>query len=162
MLTGEANIGNGDDARGNFRYLLLRGGGSYDIVPRKFSAEAEWLHVDVARQRDGVLRLGATATVLPRLVLRLSRYESLAGDGDTSLLTMRGDYDLGRMTAIGGFAYGHAGTVFSQQTGSDATRVRDLFGGATFRGWTIVVTVGNDRQRIAVSRRIALPFGGSR
>jgi hypothetical protein len=160
-LTAEANAGSGRDARGGFRYLLLRGGVSHDIVKQRLSGELEWLQSDVARQQDGILRLGATAMPRPRLTLRASHYASASG-GDTSLTTMRGDYDLRRVTAIAGFAYGRAGPLLSDVAGSDAARIRDVFGGMRFGGWTIVATAGRERHRVSLSRRIALPSGDPR
>lgn len=160
-VTGEVNAGKGHDRRGAFRYLLLRAGVSRDLVKQRLSGELEWLQSDVERQQEGILRVGATAIAARALTLRVSHYQSVS-DGHTSLTSMRGDYTLGRGTAIAGFARGRAGTVLSDVTGSDAARIRDIFGGVSFGGWTIVATAGRERHRVDVSHRIALPSRGAR
>ena len=155
-LTAEANLGRGSDDVGDFRYLLVRAGATRELLAKRLYAEAEWLQADVARRQNGIARIGATYVPLPPLTVRASIYQSLFGDDDTTLATMRGDYDLGRMTAIAGFSAGHATPALVQQSGSVRTRVREVFAGVAMRGWTIVATAGTDRQRLSVSRRIAL------
>ncbi|HVG23483.1 MAG TPA: hypothetical protein VND45_04965 [Thermoanaerobaculia bacterium] len=156
IVNAEANLGRGDDARGGFRYVLVRGGVTQELLAKRLWGEAEWLQVDVARRQNGIARVGATYRVLPPLTLRGSVYRSLAGDDDTTLATMRGDYDLGSMTAIAGFSAGRATPVLLQQSGTDETRVREAFGGVAVRGWTIIAIVGEDRQRLSVSWRIPM------
>lgn len=153
-LNAEANLGRGEDDRGDFRYLLVRGGATHELLAKRLYAEAEWLQADVARRQNGIARAGATYSPRPRLTLRGSIYQSITGDDDTTLATMRGDYDLGRMTAIAGFSAGRATPVLLQQSGSGTTRVREAFAGVAVAGWTIVATIGEDRQRLVASRRI--------
>lgn len=150
----EASLGRGEDDIGGFHYLLVRGGATHELLAKRLYAEAEWLQADVARRQNGVARIGATYLPHPRLTLRGSLYQSFAGDDDTTLVTMRGDYDLGRMTAIAGISAGRATPVLLQQGGSEETRVREAFAGVAVRGWTVIATLGEDRQRLSVSRRI--------
>jgi hypothetical protein len=159
MLNAEANVGGGDDDAGGFRYILLRGGVTRELIARRLYGEAEWLQTDVARQQDGIARIGAAFIPTTRLTLRGSVYESLVGDNDTTLGTLRADYDFGRISAIAGFSGGTTVPVLLQQTGSDATRVREAFGGIAFDAWTIILIAGEDRQRLSVSFRLPLPIG---
>ena len=152
----EANLGRGDDDAGDFRYLLVRGGVTRELLPKRLYGEGEWLQADVARRQNGIARIGATYLPLPPLTLRGSLYQSISGDDDTTLVTVRGDCDLGRATAIAGFSAGRATPVLLQQGGGGETRVREAFAGVVLRGWTIVATVGEDRQRLSVSRRIPM------
>lgn len=152
-LNAEANVGRGDDG-GDFRYLLVRGGATHELVAKRLYAEAEWLQADVARRQNGIARIGATYLPRPPLTLRGSAYQSLSGDDDTTLVTIRGDYDLGRGIVMAGLSAGRAAPVLLQQSGSVETRVREAFAGIAIGGWTIVATVGEDRQRLSVSRRI--------
>ncbi|HEX9985930.1 MAG TPA: hypothetical protein VGF69_21900 [Thermoanaerobaculia bacterium] len=171
-LNGEASLGGGSDDGGRFRYLLLRGGVTRELLAKRLYGEAEWLQVDVARQQEGLVRLGAMYLPRPRLALRASVYEALFGDSDTTLGTLRADYDFGRITAIGGFSGGTALPVLLQQTGNDAVRVREAFGGVAFdaasRRWTVMLSNlssgGEDRRRLSVSCRIPLasPTAGGR
>ncbi|HYH08238.1 MAG TPA: hypothetical protein VEK11_14375 [Thermoanaerobaculia bacterium] len=154
MWNAEANLGRGDDDGGDFRYLLVRGGVTHELLAKRLYGEAEWLQADVARRQNGIARIGATYLPLPPLTLRGSLYQSIAGDDDTTLVSVRGDYDLGRMIVIAGFSAGHATPVLLQQSRGEETRVREAFGGVTLRGWTIVATVGKDRQRLSASWRV--------
>jgi hypothetical protein len=156
MLNAEANLGGGTDESGGFRYVLLRGGVTRELLEKRLYGEAEWLQADVARQQDGILRVGATYLPIAPLTLRASVFESLFGDNDISLVTARADYDFGRITAIAGFTAGSASPVLVQQAGDEATDVREAFGGVMVNMWTIIVTAGEDRQRLTVTRRIAL------
>lgn len=155
-LNAEANAGSGNDDRGGFHYILLRGGITRELLARRLYAEAEWLQVDVARQQDGIARIGAAFMPDARLAMRASVFQSLYGDNDTTLATLRADYDLGRFSVIAGLSGGTATPALLQQAGGDATRVREVFGGVVFGGWTIVATAGEERQRVSVSRRISL------
>lgn len=155
-LNAEANLGRGEDEDGDFRYLLVRGGVTRELLARRLYAEAEWLQADVARRQNGIARLGATYLPLPPLTLRGALFRSVSGDDDTTLVSVRGDYDLRGVTAIGGFSAGRATPVLLQQSGGGEARVREAFAGVAMRGWTIVATVGEDRQRLSVSRRIAV------
>lgn len=164
MVNAEANLGGGSDDRGRFHYLLLRAGVTRELLPRQLYAEAEWLQADVARQQDGILRLGGTWMPQPPLTVRASLYESLFGDSNTRLAMLRADYDFGRVTALGGISGGTAHPVLLQQSGADSTRIREAFGGVSFdaasRRWTVVASTlsaaGERRHRIAVSCRMPL------
>jgi len=155
-LNAEANLGRGEDDTGDFRYLLVRGGVTRELVAKRLYGEGEWLQTDVARRQNGIARIGATWLPLPPLALRGSLYQSIAGDDDTTLVTMRGDYDLRRLTVIVGFSGGRATPVLLQQSGSAETRVREAFAGVALRGWTVIATVGENRQRLSVSWRVPL------
>jgi hypothetical protein len=155
LLTAEANLGRGTDTSGGFRYLLVRGGITHELLAKQLYGEAEWLQADVARRQNGIARIGATFVDAP-LTLRGSLYQSITGDDDTTLVTVRGDYAFARMTAIAGFSAGRATPVLLQQSDRETTRVREAFGGVALRGWTIVATVGEDRQRVSVSWRIPM------
>ena len=155
MLTAEANAGRGNDNDGGFRYLLVRGGVTRELLPKQLYGEAEWLQADVARRQNGIARIGATLVDTP-LTVRGSLYQSILGDDATTLVTVRGDYAFPRMTAIAGFSAGRATPVLLQQSDGRTTRVREAFGGVAIRGWTIVATVGEDRQRVSVSWRIPM------
>jgi hypothetical protein len=156
----EANLGRGEDDAGAFRYLLVRGGVTREVFPKLLYAEAEWLQTNVARRQNGIARIGATWLPREAFTLRGSVYQSIAGDDDTTLVTMRGDYDLRRMTVIGGFSAGRAAPVLLQQSGGEESRVREAFAGVSMRGWTIIATLGEDRQRLSASWRI--PVGARR
>jgi hypothetical protein len=160
MLNAEANLGRGQDDAGGFRYLLARGGITRELLPKRLYGEAEWLHADVARRQNDIARIGAAYLPLPPLTLRASLHQSISGDDDTSLVTVRGDYDLGRMIAIAGVSAGRATPVLLQQSGSGETDILEAFAGVTIRRWTIVAAVGEDRQRLSVSWRI--PMGERR
>jgi hypothetical protein len=153
MLNAEANLGRGDDD-GDFRYVLVRGGVTRELLAKRLYAEGEWLQADVARRQNGIARVGATYLPLPPLTVRGSLYQSIFGDDETTLVSMRGDYDLGRATVIAGFSAGRATPVLLQQSGGADTRVREAFAGVAMRGWTIVATAGEGRQRLSVSWRI--------
>lgn len=163
-VNAEANLGAGNDARGDFRYVLLRAGATRELVPRMLYGEAEWLQSDVARQQDGIARIGATWLPREPLTLRASLYQSVFGDSDTSLGTIRADYDLGRLTAIAGATAGSAVPALLQQPGTAASRVRELFGGVAFdnagRRWTVIASTldvaGERRHRVSVSWRMPL------
>jgi len=154
IVTAEGNLGRGEDDGGNFRYVLARAGVTRELLPKRFYGEAEWLQADVARRQNGIARIGATWLPYPLLTLRGSVYQSVTGDDDTTLVTVRGDYDLGRMTAIAGFSAGHATPVLLQQSVGDRTRVREAFAGVAIRGWTVIATAGEDRQRLSVCWRV--------
>jgi hypothetical protein len=157
LLTAEANLGRGDDDDGGFRYLLVRGGVTRELLAKRLYGEAEWLQIDIARRQNGIARIGAMYVAAPPLTLCGSLFQSVAGDDDTTLVTMRGDYDFGRITGIAGFSAGRATPVLLQQQAGGTTRVRELFAGVVIKTWTIVVTSGDDRQRLSVSWR--LPMG---
>ncbi|HYO78182.1 MAG TPA: hypothetical protein VE010_17105 [Thermoanaerobaculia bacterium] len=160
----EANLGSGNDARGDFQYILLRGGVTRELVPRMLYGEAEWLQSDVARQQDGIARIGATWLPREPLTLRASLYQSIFGDSDTTLGTIRTDYDLGRLTASAGATAGTAVPSLLQQPGTQPSRVRELFGGVAFdnagRRWTVIASTlavaGERRHRVSVSWRVPL------
>ena len=154
IVNAEANLGRGDDDGGDFRYLLLRAGVARELILRRVYGEAEWLQADVARRQNGIARIGATYLPLPRLTLRGSVYQSFSGDDDTTLVSLRGDYDLGRMIAIAGISAGRATPVLLQQSVTGETDVREAFAGAAMRGWTVIATVGEERQRLSVSWRV--------
>ncbi len=161
MLNAEVNGGRGDDRDGGFGYLLLRGGATREFLPRRLYGEAEWLQIDIARRQHGIARIGATYLATPRLSLRGSVYEALIGDGDTTLLTLRGDYDFGRVRAIGGLSTGTATPALLQQSGREETRVREIFGGVAVDRWTVILSTldsgSDERQRLTVAYR----FGGA-
>jgi hypothetical protein len=159
MLTADASLGHGTDDAGGFRYLLVRGGVVQELLSKRLYGEAEWLQADVARQKNGIARIGATWLPAPPLTLRGSLYQSVTGDDDTTLVTVRGDYDLGRITAIAGFSAGRATPALLQERGSDTTRVAEGFAGVVIDAWTIIVTAGDDRQRVSFSWRLPLPEG---
>jgi hypothetical protein len=154
IVNAEANLGRGDDDGGDFRYLLVRAGVTRELLAKRLYGEAEWLQADVARRQNGIARIGATYLPHPPLTLRASLYQSITGDDDTTLVTVRGDYDLGRMIAIAGFSAGRATPVLLQQSAIGETRVREVFAGVAMRGWTIIATVGEERQRLSVSWRV--------
>jgi hypothetical protein len=154
MLDAEANLGGGNDDGGGFGYVVLRGGVTRELLAKRLYGEAEWLQTDVARRQEGIARAGATWIANPRLTLRASLYQSLAGDTETTLGTLRGDYTFGRVTAIGGLSAGTANPALSQQPVDH--HVREAFGGVTVERWTILLTVGEERQRLTVTRRIAV------
>jgi hypothetical protein len=162
-LNAEANFGGGSDDRGGFGYLLLRAGVTRELLAKKVYAEAEWLQIDVARQQEGLARLGATWLPAPGLALRASLYRSLTGDGGTTLVTARADYALPRVSLLGGVSGGTANPALLQQSGTPSTRIREVFGGVAFGGerrWTIVANAisagGERRQRLTVSCRLPL------
>jgi hypothetical protein len=162
-LNAEANLGAGSDDRGRFQYILLRGGITRELLAKRLWGEAEWLQADVARQQDGILRIGGTWVPATPLTLRASLYESLFGDSDTSLATMRADYDFGRVTAIAGTTAGTAIPALLQQAGTSSSRVRDIFAGVAFdaaaRRWTVIASTlsvaGERSHRLSVSYRFA-------
>jgi hypothetical protein len=166
-LNAEANLGVGDDDRGSFRYILLRAGVTRELLPRRLYGEAEWLQIDVARQQDGMARIGATWMPTAPLTLRVSLYESVFGDDDTTLGTLRADYAFRRVTAILG---GTGGTAVPALLQADArgARVSEGFGGVAFdlagRRWTVVVSTlsvdGQRHHRLSASCRIPLPLRG--
>ncbi|HEX8255865.1 MAG TPA: hypothetical protein VF846_22185 [Thermoanaerobaculia bacterium] len=163
-VNAEANLGSGSDARGDFRYILLRAGATRELIARTLYGEAEWLQSDVARQQDGIARIGGTWLPIEPLTLRASIYESIFGDSDTSLATIRADYDLGPLTAIAGTTTGTAIPALLQQPGTQGSRVRELFAGVTVdnagRPWTIIastLTVAHERRhRVTVSWRLPM------
>jgi hypothetical protein len=157
LFNAEANLGSGDDDRGAFRYVVLRGGVTRELLASRLYAEAEWLQIDVARQQDGIARIGATFVPRAPLTLRASLYQSLFGDTDTTLATARADYRFARVTAIAGFTGGTASPVLLQQSDGEATDVREVFGGVIAGAWTIIASAADDRQRLSVSWR--LPMG---
>jgi hypothetical protein len=165
----QADLGHGSDDRGAFNYVLLRAGVTQELLPRTLFGEAEWLQADIARQQDGILRVGGTWLPRPTLTIRGSWYESFFGDGGTSLGTLRADYDLGRVTAIAGVAHGTATPALLQQAGT-ASAIREAFGGVAFgaaqQRWTVIATTlssnGVRRQRLSVSCRLPLPGRGAR
>jgi hypothetical protein len=120
IVNAEANLGRGDDDGGDFRHLLLRTGVTRELLPKRLYGEGEWLQADVAQRQNGIARIGATYLPQPPLTLRGSLYQSVAGDDDTTLVTLRGDYDLGGMIAIGGFSAGRATPVLLSATGYTA------------------------------------------
>jgi hypothetical protein len=154
IVNAEANLGRGDDDGGDFRYLLLRAGVTRELLAKRLYGEAEWLQADVARRQNGIARIGATYLPHPPLTLRGSLYQSVTGDDDTTLVSLRGDYDLGRMIAIAGFSAGRATPVLLQQSVTGETDVREAFAGIAMRGWTVIATVGEERQRLSVSWRV--------
>jgi hypothetical protein len=166
----EANAGGGRDDRGSFRYLLFRGGVTRELLPKRLYAEGEWLQIDIARQQDGIARAGVTWLPSAPLALRASLFQSVFGDSDTTLATLRGDYDFGRVTAIGGGTAGTAIPALLQQQGARGARIREAFGGVAFGGaarrWTLIassLSVGGERrQRLTMSCRVPLPWRGSR
>ncbi|MDQ3280421.1 MAG: hypothetical protein M3Q69_03310 [Acidobacteriota bacterium] len=157
-FTADANLGSGSDREGSFPYVLVRGGITRQLAQRAY-AEAEWLQVNVARQQDGIARIGATFIAQPRLTLRASLFESIFGDNDVSLGTVRADYDLARVTLIGGFSAGRSVPALLQQS-DDIGRVREAFGGVAFdaasQRWTLLVTSREDHQRLSVTCRVPL------
>ena len=163
LANGEANLGRGEGDAGGFRYLLLRGGVTHEAIAKQLYVEAEWLQSDVARQQDGIARIGATFMADARLTLRGSVYQSLFGDNDVTLATLRADYDLGRFSAIVGLSGGTAAPFLLQQPGSDETRVREAFGGVVVDRWTVVLSTlssgGEGRRRLSVSWRLPLLVG---
>jgi hypothetical protein len=168
-LNAEANLGAGDDDRGSFRYVLLRGGVTRELVPKRLYGEAEWLQTDVARQQDGIVRVGATWMPSTPLTLRGSLYQSVAGDSDTTLGTLRADYAFGRITAIAG-ATGGTAIPALVQADTRSARVAEGFGGVALdagtRRWTVIVSTlsvdGRRHHRLLASCRIPLPVRGSR
>jgi hypothetical protein len=167
-LNAEANLGAGDDDRGSFRYVLLRAGVTRELLPKRLYGEAEWLQIDVARQQDGIARIGATWMPAMPLTLRASLYESVFGDDDTTLGTLRADYAFRRVTAILG-ATGGTATPALLQADTRSARVSEGFGGVAFdlagRRWTVIastLSVGGQRHhRLSASCRIPLPMRGS-
>ncbi|HEX2060880.1 MAG TPA: hypothetical protein VHK90_09065 [Thermoanaerobaculia bacterium] len=159
MLHGEANLGGGRDDDGRFPYVLVRAGATHELLARRLYAEGEWLQVDVARQQDAIARIGGTFVADPRLTMRASLFQSLFGDNDITLGTIRADYDLSRVTVIAGFSGGTAVPALLQG-GDDVGRVREAFAGAAFdaasRRWTVIVTSREDHQRISVTCRMPL------
>ena len=158
-ITAEANLGRGEDDGGAFRYLLVRGGVTRELRAKRLYGEAEWLQADVARRQNGIARVGGTFLPAPPLTLRASVYQSIFGDDDTTLVTARGDYDFGRITGIAGFSAGHATPELLLQRGGDTTRVREAFAGVIVNTLTMIVSVGDDRQRVALSWRMPLSGG---
>jgi hypothetical protein len=168
MFNAEANLGAGEDDRGSFRYVLLRAGVTRELLPRRLYGEAEWLQIDVARQQNGIARIGATWMAGAPLTLRASLYESVFGDDDTTLGTLRADYAFRRVTAILG---GTGGTAVPAllQADTRSARVSEGFGGVAFdlagRRWTVIastLSVGGQRHhRLSASCRIPLPLRGS-
>ncbi|HEX8409594.1 MAG TPA: hypothetical protein VF883_12060, partial [Thermoanaerobaculia bacterium] len=156
-ITAEANVGGGQDDTDNFRYLVVRGGVTRELLAKQLYAEAEWLQADVARRRNGIARIGATFIPRAPLTLRASVYQSIFGDDDTTFVTARGDYDFGRITAIAGFSAGNATPELLLQRGGETTRVREAFAGVMVNTLTVIVAAGGDRQRVALSWRVALP-----
>jgi hypothetical protein len=156
IVNAEANLGRGDDDGGDFRYVLLRAGVTRELLAKRLYGEAEWLQADVARRHNGIVRIGAAYLPYPPLTLRGSLYQSIAGDDDTTLVSLRGDYDLGRMIIIGGFSAGRGAPVLLQQSIADETRVREAFGGVAIHGWTVIATAGEERQRLSVSWRVSV------
>jgi hypothetical protein len=154
IVNAEANLGRGDDDSGDFRYLLARAGVTRELLPKRLYGEGEWLQADVARRQNGIARIGATYLPLPPLTLRGSLYQSIAGDDDITLVTLRGDYDLGPMIAIAGFSAGRATPVLLQQSVTDETHVREVFAGVATHGWTVIATAGEERRRLSVSWRV--------
>jgi hypothetical protein len=154
IVNAEANLGRGDDDGGDFGYVLLRAGVTRELLAKRLYGETEWLQADVARRQNGIARIGATYLPHSLLTLRGSLYQSVAGDDDTTLVTVRGDYDLGRMIAIAGFSAGRATPVLVEQSVTGETDVREAFAGVAMRGWTIIATIGEERQRLSVSWRV--------
>jgi hypothetical protein len=158
-LTGEANLGSGRDDGGDFHYVLLRAGVTRELAPR-MHAEAEWLQVDVARRQDGIIRIGGTFVPQPRLTVRASLFQSVFGDDDVTLGTVRADYDIARVTAIAGVSAGTAVPALLQQTDIDAGRVREVFGGVAFKAaaqrWTLILSSRDDHQRLSLTCRLPL------
>lgn len=154
VVTAEGNVGRGDDEGGDFRYLLVRAGVTRELLATRLYGEGEFLQADVARRQNTIARIGATYLPRPPLTLRGSLYQSIAGDDDTTLVSVRGDYDLSRMIVIAGFSAGRATPVLLQQSVTGETDVREAFAGIAMRGWTIIATVGEERQRLSVSWRV--------
>jgi hypothetical protein len=151
VVNGEASVGAGEDARGSFRYVLLRGGAMRELVPRRLFGEAELLYADAARQQDAIARLGATWMLSP-LTLRASVYRSFAGDADTRLAFVRADYDFSRATAILGASVGSTGAALQQRPTANRD-VRDIFAGIKIDQWSLIATHGRDRVSLSVIRR---------
>jgi hypothetical protein len=152
IVNGEASLGGGEDARGSFPYMLLRGGAMRELVPRRFFGDAELLYADAARQQDAIVRVGGTWMRSP-LTLRASVYRSFAGDADTRLAFVRADYDFRRATAIVGASAGSTGPALQQRPTSDRD-VRDVFAGITIDKWSVIATHGRKRVSLSVLRRI--------
>lgn len=169
-INAEANLGAGDDDRGSFHYVLLRGGITRVLIPARLFGEAEWLQTDVARQQDGIVRVGGAWMPRETLTLRGSLYQSLFGDSDTTLGTVRADYALADVTVIGGATTGTATPALLQTINASSGRVREVFGGASFdaaaRRWTVIAstgtTGGEHRHRLSVSCRLPLARRGRR
>lgn len=169
-INAEANLGGGNDDRGGFRYVLLRGGITREVIAGRLFAEAEWLQADVARQQDGIVRAGGAWTPRETVTIRGSLYQSIFGDSDTSLGTLRGDFTLTRLTIIAGATAGTATPALLQTIDTGSGRVREAFGGVTFdaaeRRWTLIaatLTAGGERRhRLSVSCRLPLARRGRR
>ena len=161
MITAGANLGGGEDDSGDFRYIVLRAGVTRELSAKRLYGEGEWLQTDVARRQNGIARIGATFLPAPPFTLRGSLFQSIAGDDDTTLVTVRGDYDFGRITAIAGFSAGRATPALLQQAGGEPTRVREAFAGIIVNDLTFVVLSGDERQRVSLSWRVPVA-GGTR
>jgi hypothetical protein len=158
-ITAEGNVGGGEDDAGDFRYLLFRGGVTRELIAKRLYGDAEWLQADVARRQNGIARIGASFLPAPPLTLGASIYQSVLGDDDTTLVTARGDYDFGGITAIAGFSAGQATPVLVQQSGGESTRVREAFAGVIVNKLTVILAAGDDRRRLSLSWRVPLAEG---
>ncbi len=108
LVTAEANVGAGEDARGDFTYQIYKLGLSQALIDKRLYVTVENLYIRVARVEENLLNVGAIVYPIPALSARVNYYLSTAGNVSSSWLVGRLDWSVGRGTLIGGFALGHA------------------------------------------------------
>jgi hypothetical protein len=160
MVTGEANVGTGEGARGDFTYQIYKLGLSQALIVKRLYVTAEDQYVHVARVEENLLNLGVIAYPMPALSARVNYYLSTGGNVSSSWLVGRLDWSIGRVTLIGGFAVGHAThEQFNVITDTRrAVRTEEGFGGISFPIGGQELTLVVDAVRQPAVERIGALF----
>ncbi len=160
LLTGEANVGAGVEAHGDFIYQIYKLGLSQALIDKRLYVSAEDEYFRVARVEENLLNVGVNAYPIRTLSARVNYHFSTAGNVDSHWLVGRLDWSVGRLTLIGGVAFGRATPErFDIITNSRrAVRTKEVFGGVSVPIGAHELTIVIDAVRQSTVERIGALF----
>jgi hypothetical protein len=153
----QTDLGHGSERGRGFGYAVLRGGITYEAVPKRLYLELEDQLLDVQDTAGNILKLGLVWPASAAVVARVAVHGSTGGNLDTRSLALRLDYTRGGFSTFGGVATGRSRPVLvGLAAGGMAQSLKEIFAGAGIPLKQLRLTVALDWLNLGATRRGSL------
>lgn len=151
------DLGRGSEGGRGFGYAALRGGITYEAVPKRLYVELEDQLIDVHDTAGNIVKVGLVWPASVSLVARAAVNGTTNGNVDTRALALRLDYARGACSIFGGVAVGRSRPVLvGLAAGGMAQDLKEIFAGAGIPLRQLRLTLALDWLNLGETRRKSL------